>query len=243
MKKELSIRRVFIDSLVFIGNNLGLLAFLAFLSFAGSYIALAAGTASNLLYLIFYGAFIYGFYFLFVALYFGKKPLFTAERFVNSFLKLLVVLGLSFVILIICRCGFNVLRHLAGSLIVFPDFYEWLRTTYHYVLSTGIYSVVAYLSIIGLLSLSFFIPGFAWMATIDDQSGSIIRAYAEVRGNYFKTLIVFELIYGILPLIFSLAGLMTSKTVLSALYALQTVFQLVVYLRLYEVFYAEHQEE
>lgn len=238
MKKELSIRRVFTDSLIFIGNNLGLLGFLAFLSFAGSYVALWAGASGNLLYLVLYGVFIYIFYFLFVGLYFGKKPVFTAERFVNSFLKLLAILCLSFVILIICRCGFNFLRHLARSLSVFPDFYDWLRNAYHYVLSTGIYSLIAYLSVIGLLSVSFFIPGFAWMATIDDKRGSIVKAYAEVRGNYIKTLTIFVLIYGIMPLIFSLAGLMTSKTLLSALYALQTVFQLVVYLHLYELFYS-----
>lgn len=239
MKKELSIRSLFIDSLQFMGSNLGLLCFLAFLSFAGSYIALWAGMAHNLLYLAFYGVFIYCYYFFFTGLYFEKKPVFTAERFVNSFLKLLVILCLSFLILVIFRTGFNILKHLAMGLAVFPDFFVWLRDCYRYIVSTGIYSIVAYLSVIGLLTFSFFIPGFAWMSAVNDKESSIIGAYSVVKGNFIKTLVVFLLIYGLLPLLTGFLGLLTSKTLLSAVYALQTVFQLVVCLHLYDFFYSD----
>ena len=39
MKKEMSVRQIFIDTLEFIGNNKIILCFMTFLSFIGSYIA------------------------------------------------------------------------------------------------------------------------------------------------------------------------------------------------------------
>lgn len=243
MKKELSISQLFKDCLKFVGNNLVLLSFLAFLSFAGSYCALWAGISRNFFYLVIYGLFIYCFYYIFTALYFQKRPLFTAERLVNSFIKLIITVAISFLILVICRTGLTMLKDLVSGLAVFPDFYDALRRFYHYILSTGLYSICVYLGVIGLLTFSFFIPMFSWIDAVNDKESSLFTAYTNVSGNYMKTLAVFLFIYGVVPLLISLAGLMMSRTALSVLYAVQTVFQLVVYLHLYDVFYVRDCDE
>lgn len=241
MKKELSIRRLFIDVFRFIGRNSGLLGCLAFLSFLGSYAAFWLGSSRGFLFFALYGCFIYFFYYLFIVLYFGKKPIFTAERFINSFVKLLIILAFSFFVLILCKIGLNITHYLARGLIIFPDLYDVLRNIYQAFMLSSVRPIVMYLSVLVLLSFSFFIPGFAWMSVLEDQSGSVVEAYANVRGNYFKTVYVFVLIYGILPLLIGSAAIVLPRTLMAAIYAFQTVFQLVIYLHLYAFFYSENK--
>lgn len=237
MKKELSVRQLLIDVLQFIGNNAGLLGCLAVLSFAGSYISLYVGGARTFMFLLFYGLFIYCFYYLFICLYFDKKPIFTAPRFVNSFFKILAILALSFFILLFAKIGLNVTHYLTRGLAVFPDLYHWLKSAYYLFITSPLYALAEYLSVILLLTFSFFIPGFAWMSVIEKDEGSVIAAYSAVRGNYLKTAMVFVALYGLLPLLVGSVGLMVSRGVLAFLYALQTVFQLVVYLHLYDFYF------
>ena len=101
MKKELSVRRLFIDSLGFIGNNIPLLFVLTIFSFVGSYSAGRFGAYNNISVFLLYGVFIYFFYFFFVSLYFGQKPLITKEKFVDSLIKFLtVVVSISKVLIV-----------------------------------------------------------------------------------------------------------------------------------------------
>jgi hypothetical protein len=236
MKKELSVRRLFIDSIHFIRNNLSLLGLLTILSFVGFYAA-ARVSVRNIFFYMGYATFIYLFYYMFVGLYFGKKPLWTAERFVESFVKMLTLLVMSCSIWLTVKFLLNgthfALRHLS----FFSDLYPRLRQGYLIVASWPFYSLLVWLAAICLLAFSFFIPGLAWIAAMDDKDASLTEAYARVRGNFWKSAYVFVLLYGVLPLLTSLIGLRIGTWFLALLYTFQTVFQLIVYLHLYAFFY------
>ena len=126
MKKELSVRRLFIDSLGFIGNNIPLLFVLTIFSFAGSYLAGVFGAYKNLSVFLLYGIFIYFFYFFFVSLYFGQKPLITKEKFVDSLIKFITVVAFSFFVIVCGKLGLNLLRYLINILIGLCFFFVFL---------------------------------------------------------------------------------------------------------------------
>ena len=239
MKKELSVRRLFIDSLGFIGNNIPLLCVLTIFSFAGSYLAGSFDAYTNLSVFLLYSVFIYFFYFFFVSLYFGQKPLITKEKFVDSLIKFATVVAFSFFVIVCGKLGLNLLRYLSHNLIGFPDFYDFLRQAYIFLLINPYAKVLLLFGAILLLSFSFLIPLFAWVSIINNKDSSIISAFYKVRGNYLKSILVFLLIFALLPLIISIIGLSTSRTVLYILHAMLTIFQIVVYLHLYETFYKE----
>ncbi len=239
MKKELSVRRLFIDSLGFIGNNIPLLCVLTIFSFAGSYLAGVFGAYKNLSVFLLYGVFIYFFYFCFVSLYFGQKPLITKEKFVDSLIKFITVVAFSFFVIVCGKLGLNLLRYLSKNLIGFPDLYEFLRQTYIFLVLNPYAKVLLLFGAIFLLSFSFLIPLFGWVSVINNKDSSIISAFYKVRGNYLKTILVFLLIFALLPLIISVIGLNSSRTILYILHSVLTVFQIVVYLHLYETFYKE----
>lgn len=237
MKKELSTRQLFIDSLSFIGKNKALLAVLAFLSFAGSYLAIRVGIYQNFLLLLLYGLYIYFFYFFFVSLYYEQRPMLTKEKFVDSFIKMITIFAFSMFVLICGKIGINILHYLSRYLIGFPDIYSFLRRIYIFILLNPLGKIVLYLGVITLLTFSFFIPGFAWISTINGKDASIISAYVKTSGNLCKTILIFILLYGIFPVIISFIGLTNGSIVLGVLYALLTVFQIIVFLHLYDFFY------
>jgi hypothetical protein len=242
MKKELSVRRLLIDSLHFIRSNLLLLGFLTILSFIGFY-AFAAVSVRNLMFFIGYGVFLYFFHYTFVGLYLGKKPIFSAERFVEAFVKLLTLFVLSFAFWQFLRIGRTAARFLVERFVGQADWYGLLKTSYLDWTGTTSYGLAVYLLVIALLSLSFFIPGFAWIASIDETDNSVFAAYEKVSGHYLKTIYIFVLFYGVLPFLVSLIGLHFSTCVVAALYTLQTIFQLIVYLHLYEFYYKESKSK
>ncbi len=239
MRKELSIRQLFIASLSFIGKNIPLLTFLTLLSFSGSYLAIRAGIYQNFLMLTLYGLYIYFFYFFFVSLYYAQRPLITKEKFIDSFVKMIVILAFSMFVLICGKIGINILHYLSRYLIGFPDIYSLLRRIYIFILLNPFGKIVLYFGVITLLTFSFFIPGFAWISTINGRDSSIISAYAKTNGNLWKTVLTFLILYGILPLIISFIGLTSGSVILGILYALLTIFQVIVFLHLYDFFYNE----
>ncbi len=237
MKKELSIRQLFVDSLSFIGKNIPLLTVLTFLSFAGSYLAVKIGIYHNFLFLLLYGLYIYFFYFFFVSLYYEQHPIITKEKFVDSFIKMITIFAFSMFVLICGKIGINILHYLSRYLIGFPDIYSLLRKIYIFILLNPFGKIILYLGVITLLTFSFFIPGFAWVSTISGKDTSIISAYIKTGGNLIKTVAVFVIMFGILPLIISYIGLTSGSVVLGILYALLTVFQIIVFMHLYDFFY------
>lgn len=239
MKKEVSIRQLLLDSLGFIGNNAVLLGFLALLSYAGSYVSLYIGIARTPFLLLLYGVYIYLFYFLFISLYYDKKPLLNKERIIDSLFKMLTILALSMLILICGKISINILHHLARGLVVFPTLYAALRGIYVFMVTNPYARIIIYLGVIALLSFSFFIPGFSWISSICGKNSSIFYAYSQTRGNYFKIMGIFIALYGILPIATGFAGLSLGYGFLAVLYAIQNIFQLVVYLHLYDKLYAD----
>ncbi len=237
MKKDLSVRRLLVDSLDFIGKNAALLMCWTFLSFAGSYAAARFGAYRHPFLFFVYAVYIYFFYFFFISIYNGEKPYISKQKFVDSLLKMVSVLALSLSVLICGKLGITVLHRLCRGLVGFPQIYDFIRQIYYFLLFNSWAKIIIFFGIISLLTFTFFIPGFAWVGTIGGKDASIISAYAKVQGNYLRVLAVFLLIYGILPLVAGFVGLGTGMAVLSLFNGLVTVFQVIVYLHLYDVFY------
>ncbi len=243
MKKEMSVRQIFIDSLEFIGNNKFILCFMTFLSFIGSYITASSNISlHNPFYGFLYCIYVYSFYYLFVGLYCQNKPLVTKEKIVDSFIKLLIISALSLCFLICGKIIFHILYKLGRSLIGFPDLYHILQTSYRFMINHPYLRFIVYLGITTLLSISFFIPGFAWVATIDKKDNSIISAYARVKGNYINVITSIFILFGVLPLFISFIELKSSQLVMSLMHSLLAVFQIVAYLQIYDKFYPDENK-
>ena len=239
MRKKLSIRQLFIDTLGFIGNNLPLLGVLTIFSFIGSYFGKNFGVYSNRLAFLVYALYIYFFYFFFTSLYFTQKPLITKEKFVDSIIKLICIFAFSFFVMLCGHFAIGFLRYCSRYLIGFPDIYSLLRETYIFLALNPYAKILIYAGIIVLLTFSFFIPGFAWVSTVNNKDNSILTAFDKVRGNYIKLVIVCLLVFCLFPLLVSIIGLNTSIVILSVFHALLTIFQLVTYLHLYDFFYKD----
>ena len=243
MKKEMSVRQVFIDTLEFIGNNKAILIFMTFLSFIGSYLASSAGLSfKNPFFVFLYGIYVYAFYYFFVGLYCQQKPLITKEKIVDSFIKLLIIAALSLFILICCKFLFHILYIFGRKLIGFPDLYYFLRSVYRFMINNPYLRLIIYLGITTLLSVSFFIPGFAWIATIDKKDNSIISAYARVKGNYLSVIASIFIIFGVFPLFIGYVELKSSQVIMSLMHAMLAIFQIVAYLQIYDKFYPDNED-
>lgn len=243
MKEKMSVRQVFIDTLGFIGNNKAILAFMTFLSFIGSYLTATSGVSlQNPFFAFLYGVYIYAFYYMFISLYCQKKPLITKEKIVDSFIKLIIITMLSLFILICFKVFFNILYGLGRGLVGFPDLYNILRSMYRFMINNPYLKVIIYLGITTLLSISFFIPGFAWVATIDKKDNSIISAYAKVKGNYLNVIASIFIIFGLLPLFVGYVELKSSQIIMSLMHSMLAVFQIVAYLQIYDKFYPDNTD-
>lgn len=246
MQKRLSLYQLFGDVFHFIKDNFPLLLVLAFFSFAGSYLFNTVAYYFNptntycrgfLMFL--YAVYIYFYYYFFIALYFEQRPLFTKDKFFESFQKFIKILSFSFCVLLLAHIGFYFLRHLARGFIVFPEIYLFLQQTYHFVLNNPYTRFGLFFGSLFVLTFSFFIPSFSWVSTINGKDNFTITAYENVSGNYLKTTLAIIIVYGILPLFISLLGLFLGRATLSALYAALTILQIVSYLKLYDYFYAK----
>ena len=243
MKKEMSVRQIFIDTLGFISNNKAILVFMAFLSFIGSYLPSALGISlRNPFFGFLYAVYVYSFYYLFVALYCQNKPLTTKEKIVDSFIKIIIIASLSLCILICGKLFFHLIYKIGRGLVGFPDIYYALQKTYRFLVNHAYLKIIIYLGITTLLSISFFIPGFAWVATIDKKDNSIISAYSRVKGNYLNVIASIFIIFGVLPLFVGFIELKSSQVIMSAMHSILAVFQLVAYLQMYDKFYSDNND-
>ena len=243
MKKEMSVRQIFIDTLEFIGNNKIILCFMTFLSFIGSYVIASTDISlKNPFFAFLYALYIYAFYYLFVGLYCQKKPLITKENIVDSVIKLIVIATLSLFILICGKICFHILYIIGKNLSGFPDLYYILRSVYRFMINHPSLKFVVYLGITTLLSISCFIPGFAWVATIDNKDNSIISAYARVKGSYLKVIATTFILFGVMPLFVGFIELKSSIIIMSLMHSILAVFQIVAYLQIYDKFYPDDEE-
>ena len=244
MKKEMSIRQIFIDTLEFISNNKFILCFMTFLSFIGSYFAASSNISlSNPFYAFLYGLYIYSFYYLFIAMYCQNKPLVTKEKIVDSFIKLLIILILSLCILICGKIFFHIIYKTGRSLVGFPDLYYYLQKTYRFMVNHPALRFIVYLGKTTLLSISFFIPGFAWVATIDNKDNSIISAYSRVKGNYLKVIATVFILFGVMQIFVNFVELKSSIIIMSLMRSMLAVFQIVAYLQMYDKFYSDSSKK
>ncbi len=233
MLKKLSIRALSADSLHFIGKNFALLLVWTFLSFIASYAFSLSSFLNDKFLMAFYAVYIYLFYYFFIGLYFGQNDILSKRKFAECLLRFAALIAFSLFVLILARFGFVLLRHLGRSLIIFPNVYNGLR----YILHNPYTYFLYYFGTLVFLTFSFFIPSFSWVSTLNGRDNTILSAYQNVQHYYLKTLCIFLILYGILPLITSYVGLLLGRTALSAFNALLSVFQLVVFLHLYEFFY------
>lgn len=242
MKKEMSVRQIFIDTLEFIGNNKAILCFMTFLSFIGSYtVAGFEISLRNPFFGFLYGLYIYSFYYFFVSMYCQQKPFITKEKIVDSIIKLIIIAALSLLILICGKLFFHILYRIGRGLVGFPDIYNMLRSTYRFMINNPYLKFLTHLGITTLLSISFFIPGFAWVATIDKKDNSIISAYAKAKGNYLKIIAVIFIIFGVMPLFIEFIELKSSQMIMSLLHSMLAVFQISAYLQIYDIFYSDKE--
>ena len=243
MKKEMSVRQIFIDTLGFIGNNKVILCFMTFLSFIGSYVIASADISlKNPFFAFIYALYIYAFYYLFVSLYCQKKPLITKEKFVDSVIKLIIISMLSLFIIICGKMFFHIVYSICKNLVGFPDLHNTLRRAYRFMVNHSSLKFVIHLGITTLLSISCFIPGFAWVATIDKKDNSIISAYARVKGNYLKVIATIFILFGVMPLFVGFIELKSSIIIMSLMRSMLAVFQIIAYLQIYDRFYPDEKE-
>lgn len=238
MQKKISLHRLGGNVFRFIGDNLPLLLVLGFFSFAGSYTFNLMALHHRKFFVLPYVIYIYFYYYFFMALYFEQKPLFDKAKFADSLKRFFKILLFSLCVLLSAHIAFSIVRYVARSFYMFPSFYRFLQQTYRFVLTNPYTKVGVFIGSLFLLTFSFFIPSFSWVSSINGQDNSIISAYTHVRGNFLKVCLIFICIFGLLPILISLGGMYLSWAWISFLYALLSIFQLVVYLKIYDFFYS-----
>ena len=151
---------------------------------------------------------------------------------------MLAILLLAFAALLALKIGFKILFFLAGTLKAFPEFYERLRLAYLGLLVSPYFAWFLPIFMFIILSFTFFIPAFAWISAVIGGDSSITMTFVRTKGNYVRLIVIFLLIYGILPLtILVFRGY--SAGVVAAVSALMSLIQIVIYLKDYEHFYPQ----
>lgn len=238
MEQKLSLIRPIRDSFVFMGRN-GILSVCFFLlAYGAVYLAQELSISTNLPIMLIYLVYTYFFYYFFVCFYFRPQPFFNRRHFGNALIRMAAILLLAFAALLFLKISFKILFFLAGTLKAFPLFYEQLRTAYLNLLISPYFSwfLPAFMFII--LSFTFFIPAFAWISAVIGGDSSITAAFVRTKGNYIRLIVLFLLIYGILPLtILLFKG--SSTGIVAAVSALINLLQIIVYLKIYEHFYPQ----
>ncbi|HCU59212.1 MAG TPA: hypothetical protein DIC64_04440 [Alphaproteobacteria bacterium] len=238
MAKKLNIKEFCADNLSFMAKNFVLLSLFGFASFIASFLSLKYVFKHQIGMMFLYTVFCYFFYYVFVSLYYEQKPIFTSKKLVNSLVKMFVVFALSLSAVIFGHLFFKLLKYMAQYLIGFPDIYDFLKNTYHFLNASRMGRFLLYIPMLFLLTFTFFIPGFSWISTINEGDASLWSAYSKTSGNYLKITAVLLLIYAVLPFI-SAVLIAPTPTYLSISNAVLTIIQLVFCIRLYDFFYKD----
>lgn len=238
MEKRLDLKQFLIETLSFAAKNFFLLLIFGGVLFLASFLSFKYAFKHQVTMLCFYGVFCYFFYYIFVNMYYGQKPIFTSEKIVNSVIKMLVIFALSLFMLIACDLSLKLLKNMAHWLVGFPDIYGFLKNTYHFLKGSVSGQFLIYVPLIFFLTFTFFIPAFSWISSINGNDASVLGAYAKVNGNFLKMVLCLFCLFALLPFLVNLAASQTPVS-LSAAHALSTMIQLVFYLKLYDFFYDE----
>lgn len=238
MQKQLNIRQFVISTLSFMAKNWFLLCLFGIVLFFASFLSFKYAFKHHIAMLGLYGAFCYVFYYLFISLYYNQKPIFTSEKLVNSIVTMIVVFLLSLVMVLACDLVLKLLKYMAQWLVGFPDLYKLLKETYLFLKASTIGQFLIYIPLIFFLTFTFFIPGFAWISTLNGRDASIWGAYAKVHGNYLMTVLLMFAFFAVVPFIINLF-VVQKPVFLSISHALSAMIQLVGYVRLYDFFYEE----
>lgn len=238
MKNNLLLWRALVDTGLSIRNNLQLFSYFALLLAVGNYVFLRLESIfSGAIFL--HLAAIYVFYYLFIRVYFRKKPIFETDNFLRSIARMLIIIILAFASVMLLRIGFDILKLFAKSLSVFPDVYNFLAGIYAFLKSWPYTNVFLMILIFGILMFTIFIPFFAWISTIIGIEQSIIFSVIETKESYAKLFLIYVTFFGLIPFIF-MGFLMSMKTPLiitSIISGIYSIFQIVLYLRIYLILF------
>lgn len=221
-------------------NNWILLCLFGVVLFFASFLSFKYAFRHHLSMLGLYGVFCYIFYYLFVSLYYNQKPIFTSEKIVNSVVKMFIVFLFSLAMIFICDLGLKLLKYMAQWLIGFPDLYQLLKNTYQFLKASMLGQFLIYTVLICFLTFTFFIPGFAWVSTLNGKDISIWGAYAKVHGNYLVTMLLMFGFFAVIPFVVNFF-VVPKPLFLGISHALISMIQLIGYIRLYDFFYQEDQ--
>ena len=238
MNQKLSLIGSIRGGLVFMSRRVLLSALFFLLAYGAVYYAQKLSISTDLPVMFAYLVYTYFFYYFFVCFYFRRQPLFSRRRFGNALVRMLAILLLAFAALLALKIGFKILFFLAGTLKAFPEFYERLRLAYLGLLVSPYFAWFLPIFMFIILSFTFFIPAFAWISAVIGGDSSITMTFVRTKGNYVRLIVIFLLIYGILPLtILVFRGY--SAGVVAAVSALMSLIQIVIYLKVYEHFYPQ----
>lgn len=238
MEKRLNIKQFVISVLSFTAKNWILLSFFCVLLFCASFLSFKYAFKHQLSMLSCYGCFCYLFYYVFVNLYYNQKPIFSSEKIVNSVIKMVVVFSLSLMMIFVCHAGLKLLRYMTQWFIGFEDFYEAIKSVYQFLRASLIGQFLIYIPLIFFLSFTFFIPGFAWISTLNGKDDSIWSTYEKVHGNYLKIWVLLFVLFVVFPFVINF--LVPPKPFhMGMSHAIISMIQLVFYVKLYDFFYDE----
>ena len=132
----------------------------------------------------------------------------------------------------------KLLKNMAQWLVGFPDIYELLKKTYHFLKSSLWGQFLIYVPLFFFLTFTFFIPSFTWISSINGKDASLWTAYEKTHGNYLKIVLCLFVLFAFFPFA---VNLMTKQTPinLSIAHAFTTMVQLVFYIKLYDFFYED----
>lgn len=236
MNRKLSLRQPLKDSFENIFKDFRLIGCFYVFAFAAIYLIQRFNASQNILVLLGYLVYTYFFYFFFIRAFYKMRPIFSKADLVNSLIRISAIFLLAFAALLLVKIGFQLLFLLVSPLKAFPEVYDSLKSTYFSIIKMPYFAWFLYGFMFIALSFIFFIPAFAWVSAVIGRDSSITASFARTKGNYLRLIFIFLLIYGALPFV-TLFFVGSSVLVLSAVSALMTIVQIVVYLNIYEFFY------
>ena len=238
MEKKLDLKRFVIETLSFLAKNFFLLAVFGFVLFGASFLSFKYAFKHHVTMLCFYGVFCYLFYYVFVNLYYNQKPIFTSEKIVNSFIKMLVIFALSLSMIIAFYVFLKLLKNMSQWLVGFPDLYALLKSMYHFLKGSLIGQFLIYVPLIFFLAFTFFIPSFTWISSLNGKDASVWGAYAKTQGNYLRIVLCLFGLFALFPFFVNFL-IIQAPIYLGMAHAFVTMTQLVFYIKLYDFFYED----
>lgn len=232
MTKRLPVYSIFKQSFAYMIANYQMLSLFCGLSFLGIYMLGGFNLTDNLIGGAFYLLYTYLFYFIFVRVYFKRRPLFKKDEFLNALVRIITISLLAFASLMLLETIFLFFLWLLTPLEVYPHITSlWERfvasNTFRYALYGGMFLFT---------TIIFYIPALAWVSAVIGRNASITLTFFHTKDNYLRIFLICFIVYGLLP--FAIFILSANSWLLRALFtAFFTIIQCVIYLHIYEFFY------